>query len=179
MDPRDTMETAYDRRLAQDFVKKLKGRIKKLDPEALRRRIVRFLEENVICTLATCSNNEPRSTIVRYCSRDLTVYVLTEGGGKVKNIKENPLVSLSVCGPYDGFQSVMGLQAWGTAELIAPRDGERYYAIRKEINPEAREDLKQAGVQKVPDMYIIKIQITRARFLSFPEGIINQVYTTA
>lgn len=177
MSTRNSMEEAYDRRLERDFVEKLKGRVRKLNPEELRRRIIQFLEDNVICTLATCSDNQPRSTIVRYRSRGLTVYVLTEGGGKIKNIRKNPLVSLSVCGPYSGFQSVTGLQAWGTAEIISPKDGERYRAIRREINPEERDDLKQAGLQKVPDMYILKIDITRARFLSFPEGILNQVYT--
>jgi len=171
------MEAAYDRKLEKDFVEKLKGTVRKLDPDALRHRIVQFLESNVICTLATCSDNEPRSTIVRYRSKDLTVYVLTEGGGKIKNLRKNPRISLTVCGEYSGFQSVTCLQAWGTAEIISPKDGERYQTIRQEINPESREDLKQAGVHKVPDMYIIKIPITRARFLCFPEGIINQVYT--
>ena len=177
MKPRDDSEEGYDRRLERDFVEKLKGRIERLPPDVLRRRIEQFLADNVICTLATCADDEPRSTIVRYRSRGLTVYVLTEGGGKLKNLRRNPRISLSVCGPYDGFQSVTGLQAWGTAEIITPKDTARYQAIRREINPEARPDLQQAGLRRVPDMYILKIGIARARFLSFPEGILNQVYT--
>lgn len=172
------VEKAYNRRLEKDFVAQLKGRVKKLSKEELRQRIVQFLKDNVICTLATCADNVPRSTIVRYRCRDLTVYILTEGGGKIKNLRHNPLVSLSVCGEYTGFQSVTCLQAWGTADIIPPKDKQRYLAVRQEINFEDREDLKRIALKKIPDMYIIKIEITRARFLSFPEGILNQVFST-
>ncbi len=172
-----TMEEAYNRRLEKDFVAQLKGRVQKLSQEALRQRIIQFLKDNVICTLATCADNVPRSTIVRYRCRDLTVYILTEGGGKIKNLRQNPRVSLSVCGEYTGFQSVTCLQAWGTVEIVPPKDKERYLAMRQEMNLEEREDLKSIDLKKIPDMYIIKIEITRARFLSFPEGIMNQVFS--
>lgn len=173
----DDMEEAYARQLKKDFVAQLKGRVKKLSHEDLRERILQFLQANVICTLATCSDNVPRSTIVRYRSRGLTVYIVTEGGGKIKNIRHNPLVSLSICGEYTGFQSVTGLQAWGQAEIISPEDREKYEAMRKLVDPGDREDLKKVDLKKIPDMHIIKIDITRARFLSFPEGILNQTLT--
>jgi nitroimidazol reductase NimA-like FMN-containing flavoprotein (pyridoxamine 5'-phosphate oxidase superfamily) len=171
------MEKGYNRQLEKDFIEMLKGKIKKLSKDELRECITNFLRENCICTLATCSNNIPRSTIVRYRSKDLTIYVLTEGGGKIKNIRENPKVSASICGEYSGFQSVKGLQVWGKAEIIDPKDTEKYAETRKILNPEDREDLKNAGINNIPDMYIIKIDIERARYLNFSEGILNQVLT--
>ena len=97
---------------------------------------------------------------------------------KVKNIKENPSVSVSLCGCYSGFQSVRGLQIWGKAEIINSEDKERYLEARKIINIEEREDLKQMGIKDIrPDMKVIKIEIERARYLSFPEGILNQILT--
>lgn len=171
----DDGEEKYNRRLEKDFVDQLKRRIKKLSKEELKERIIQFIGDNVLCTLATCTENVPRSTIVRYRSKNLTIFILTEGGGKIKNIRQNPQVSLSICGAYTGFQSVTGLQAWGKAEIISPEDTARYQEIRSLMGLTAREDLKSVDLKRIPDMYIIKIDIARARFLSFPEGILNQV----
>ncbi|MCX5895031.1 MAG: pyridoxamine 5'-phosphate oxidase family protein [Proteobacteria bacterium] len=173
----ENMEKEYDELLEKDFITQLKGRIRKLSPEEFKEKVIAFLKDNKICTLATCSRNIPRSTPVRYRSRGLTIYILTEGGGKVKNIIENPQVSLSIVGEYPGFQSVTGLQIWGRAEIIKPGDGQRYQEAKTVINLEEREDLRKMKIQNVRDMYIIKIETERARYLSFPEGILNQVVT--
>jgi hypothetical protein len=172
------MEKDYDEKLEADFVTVLKGKIRRLSPEELQERIVRFLREEKICTLATCSQNIPRSTPVRYRSQGLTVYILTEGGGKAKNIRDNPNVSLSIVGEYSGFQSVTGLQAWGKAVIIKPKDGTLYDEAKIIMNLEERQDLKSMNLQQIrTPMDIIKIEVEKARFLSFPEGILNQVLT--
>jgi len=172
------MEKDYNEKLENDFVSLLKGKIRRLTQEELKDRIIRFLQEQKICTLATCAGNIPRSTPVRYRSRGLTVYILTEGGGKVKNIRDNPNVSLSIVGEYTGFQSVTGLQAWGKAVVIKPRDAALYEEAKTIMNLEERQDLKNMNLQQIrTPMDIIKIEIEKARFLSFPEGILNQVLT--
>lgn len=174
----DGSEKEYDEKLEEDFVENLKIEKKKLTRDELKKKIVEFLAGNKICTLATCLNNIPRSTPLRYRSKDLTIYILTEGGMKVKNIRENPAVSVSLYGDYSGFQSVKGLQIWGKAEIIDPEEGDKYRKARKLINVEEREDLKKLGIKDVrPDMKIIKIETERARYLSFPEGILNQILT--
>ena len=163
-------------RIENDFVTLLKGKIKRLTPEQLKERIISFLQEQKICTLATCAQNIPRSTPVRYRSQGLTVYILTEGGGKVKNIRDNPNVSLSIVGEYTGFQSVTGLQAWGKAGIIKPQDGPLYDEAKRIMNLEERQDLKQMNLKAIrTPMDIIKIEVEKARFLCFPEGILNQV----
>ena len=78
-------------------------------------------------------------------------------------------------GEYSGFKSVTCLQLWGTAEIIEPRGGQKYEEARQVMQLEEREDLKQIKVNNIrTEMYIIKISVKKARFLSFPEGILNQ-----
>ena len=176
----DQSEKEYDKKLEEDFVDNLNGKKKKLTQDELKKKIAEFLADNKICTLATCLNNIPRSTPLRYRSKDLTIYVLTEGGMKVKNIRENPSVSVSLYGDYSGFQSVKGLQIWGKAEIIEPKEGDKYRKARETINVEEREDLKKMGIKDIrPDMKIIKIETERARYLNFPEGILNQILTVS
>jgi len=178
MDPKDieAVEKEYDAELEKNFVQKLKIDKKRLSEEELRETIVSFLEENCICTLATCSNNVPRSTPVHYRSKDLTIYILAEGGMKIKNMRENPVVSVSIYGDYSGFQSVKGLQMWGKAEIINPEDGESYLEANRIVNLEGRTDLKDLGIENIKhNMKAIKITIERARYLSIPDGIFNQI----
>jgi len=171
----ENMEKKYNEKLEENYSALLKGKIKHLTADELKERIIKFLAEQKICTLATCAHNIPRSTPVRYRSHGLTLYILTEGGGKVRNIIENHNVSASVMGEYSGFKSATCLQLWGTAEIIEPRGGQKYEESRKLMHLEEREDLKQIQVKNIrTEMYIIKISVEKARFLSFPEGILNQ-----
>ena len=153
----------------------LKRDAAKLTDEELKKKIEQFLEENRICALATCADNIPRSTPVRYRSKGLSIYILSEGGGKIRNIMKNPSVSVSLFGEYSGFQSVKGLQVWGNAEIIAPNNKEDHAEALKVLELKERDDLKEINVKEVrQDMYIIKIDTRRARYLDFPEGILNQ-----
>jgi len=171
----ENMEKKYNEKLEENYSALLKGKVRHLTADELKERIIKFLREEKICTLATCAHNIPRSTPVRYRSHGFTLYILTEGGGKVKNIMENNSVSVSIVGEYSGFKSVTCLQLWGTAEIIEPRGGKKYEEARNIIHLEEREDLKQIKVNNIQtEMYIIKISVEKARFLSFPEGILNQ-----
>jgi nitroimidazol reductase NimA-like FMN-containing flavoprotein (pyridoxamine 5'-phosphate oxidase superfamily) len=170
-------EKAYDKQLEGDYVTRAKGRVTRLTPEELKEKIKTFLKNHRICTLATCSGGMPRSTPVRYRSKDYTIYIFTEGGGKVQNILDNPNVSVSLYGNYSGFQSVAGLQLWGKAEIIRPDDKKRYEEAKKIIRMEERADLKKIDLQGMKPMDVIKIKVKRARYLNFPEGILNQAVT--
>ena len=171
----ENMEKSYNEKLEENFIAILKGKVRRLTDDELKERIAKFLREQKICTLATCANNIPRSTPVRYRSQGLTLYILTEGGGKVQNIRKNNVVSVSIVGEYTGFKSVTCLQLWGTAEIIEPRGGQRYEEAQKIMDLEEREDLKQIKIKNIrTEMYVIKISPEKARFLSFPEGILNQ-----
>jgi len=171
----ESMEKEYNEKLEENYLAILKRKIRRLTDDELKERILKFLGEQKICTLATCAHNIPRSTPVRYRSDGFTLYILTEGGGKVRNIMENNSVSVSMVGEYSGFKSVTCLQLWGTAEIIEPRGGQKYEEARQVMQLEEREDLKQIKVNNIrTEMYIIKISVKKARFLSFPKGILNQ-----
>jgi nitroimidazol reductase NimA-like FMN-containing flavoprotein (pyridoxamine 5'-phosphate oxidase superfamily) len=168
-------ENSYDRKIEKDFENILKRDPVKLTDEELKKKIGQFLDKNRICTLSTCYNNMPRSTPVRYRSNGLTIYIVTEGGGKIRNIMKNPLVSVSLFGDYSGFQSVKGLQIWGKAEIIAPNKKDSHAEALKVLQLKERDDLKEIDMKDVrQDMYIIKINTQKARYLDFPEGILNQ-----
>ena len=163
--------------MENDFRDALKQKIRKLSREELEKVIIKFLADHCLATIATCDNNIPRSTPLRYRSHGLDIYILTEGGGKLKNILNNPKVSISLYGEYSGFESVKGLQVWGNAEIIRPEEKEKYQEARKLIKSEEREDLKKLGPLPIRDrLIILKIKTERARYLSFPEGILNQIW---
>jgi nitroimidazol reductase NimA-like FMN-containing flavoprotein (pyridoxamine 5'-phosphate oxidase superfamily) len=176
----DDMEKKYNEKLEENYLAILHGKVSHLTEEELKERILKFLREQKICTLATCAHNIPRSTPVRYRSDGLTLYILTEGGGKVQNLRENKAVSVSIVGEYSGFKSVTCLQLWGTAEIIEPQGGQKYEEARGKMDLEEREDLKHIKVKNIrTEMYVIKISPQKARFLSFPEGILNQTLIIA
>ncbi len=70
-----------------------------------------------------------------------------------------------------------GLQLWGKAEIIRPDDKKRYEEAKKIIRMEERADLKKIDLQGMKPMDVIKIKVKRARYLNFPEGILNQAVT--
>jgi hypothetical protein len=111
-------EREYNRKLEIDFVNMLKRTVRHPGPDELRARLVTFLRNNPIGTLATCWENLPRATPVRYKSHDVDIYILTEGGGKIFNIRRNPEVSFSVHGRYAGFTTCRCVQLWGLASII-------------------------------------------------------------
>lgn len=154
----------------------IKPRKKTIAKEELKKEIDRYLAEHCVCTLATCANNRPRATCLRYGYNDFTVYFISEGGGKIRNIQTNPIVSVEVHGYYSGFQSVNSLQLWGRAGIIHPDDEEGYREVLSVMKTEERQDLKDMGASEIKArMYGVKITIEKARYLDLPKGIINQV----
>ncbi len=166
-------EREYNHKLEIDFVNLLKGTVRHPDPDELRLRLVKFLRNNAIGTLATCSNNLPRATPVRYKSDDVDIYILTEGGGKIFNIRRNPEISFSVYGRYAGFTTCRCVQRWGRAAIIEQDDADydRAYDI---MGLKKRADLSTVDLKSVQaSMCIIKIIPQRARILNLPVGTLN------
>ncbi len=70
-----------------------------------------------MCVIATCSEGVPRASPVEFFPLGTTIYVLTEGGKKIENIKKNPRVSIGIHAPFTEWKKIRGLQITGTAEL--------------------------------------------------------------
>jgi general stress protein 26 len=88
-------------------------------PKDLEKRIIQFLEGQNMCVLATCSNDVPRATPIEYRSEGTTLYFVGEPGTKLRNMKNNPNVSIGIFLPYIGWDSAKGAQITGKAKIIS------------------------------------------------------------
>jgi uncharacterized pyridoxamine 5'-phosphate oxidase family protein len=85
----------------------------------LKEHIIEFLRQQNMCVLATCSDEVPRATPIEYRSKATTIYFVGEPGIKLKNIKNNPNVSIGIFYPYIGWDSAKGAQITGKAKIIS------------------------------------------------------------
>ena len=105
---------------------------------AFEKDLKKFLARNHVLHLGTCKGRVPRVTPLEYRLSGLTFFILSEGGGKFANLKENKRVSFGIAEPYDSkadFFSNKGVQAWGTASVCSLRhDPEKFSAALKKMN---------------------------------------------
>jgi hypothetical protein len=90
---------------------------KEINRRKLENMICDFLKTQATCVIATCSDSIPRASTVEFFPVGLTLYVITEGGKKVENIRKNPGVSIALSAPFTGWKGLKGLQMGGTAEI--------------------------------------------------------------
>ncbi len=130
-----------------------------LSLDNVEKEIIDYISSNNVLHLATCKDNNPRSTPLEYHSEGMNIYIISEGGGKFANLRENPKVSLSIASiykPLEDFFSARGAQIWGEAQVCT-----------KETNPELFEEgirvinplevLKQLGITQLPESFNYKL----------------------
>lgn len=60
-------------------------------------RVVKFFSENVVCTVATCQNGNPRASALEYVKVDDGIIFATDPSSiKAENLKANNKLSISV-----------------------------------------------------------------------------------
>jgi len=91
--------------------------IKEFTQKELEDLITEFMKARATCVMATCSDSMPRASTVEFFPSGLTIYILTEGGRKVENIKKNPQVSIAISDAFTNWESLRGLQITGAAEI--------------------------------------------------------------
>ncbi len=79
--------------------------------------IARFLHTHSTCVIATCSDSLPRASTVEFFPVGLMLFILTEGGRKIENIRKNPQVSIAISDAFTDWASLRGLQMSGAAEI--------------------------------------------------------------
>ena len=104
-------------------------KMQKMPEEELKEEIRDFLTKRKILVLCTCSNNIPRATPMDFYidkkSDDFNIYVAPAPGRKVKNIEENPVVSIGIYTPMDtGKIQGMQITATGNERLIFMKEGD-------------------------------------------------------
>jgi len=108
-------------------------------PEEDLKKIIRdFLEKRKILVLCTCSDDIPRATPMDFYldkkSNDFNLYVGPAPGRKVKNIEENPNISIGIYTPMDtGKIQGMQITASGKERLVFLREGDEEFDTVQKI----------------------------------------------
>ena len=113
-------------------------KFKKMPEDILKKEIRQFLNDRKILVLCTCSNNIPRATPMDFYmdkkSDDFIIYVGPAPGRKVKNIEENPIVSIGIYTPLDtGKVQGMQITATGKKGLIFLREGDNGFDYAQKL----------------------------------------------
>ena len=106
--------------------------------EELTKRIRDFLDKRKILVLCTCLDNIPRATPMDFYidkkSNDFNIFVGPAPGRKVKNIEENPNISIGIYTPMDtGKIQGMQITASGKERLVFLREGDKEFDEAQKI----------------------------------------------
>lgn len=103
---------------------------KKMPIEELKKEIRNYLDDRKVLVLCTCSNNIPRATPMDfYTEKDsFNIYVGPAPGRKVKNMEENPNISIGIYTPLSESK-IQGMQitAAGKDRLIFLKEGDEEF----------------------------------------------------
>ncbi len=105
-----------------------------MEPVDVFTRCLDLLKGVRICALATSMGEKPRVRAMEFCSADSgIVFMLTEGGRKVRDILLNPDVSISVWNSgAEGTGEMRGLTITARAEVVDRGDSKRFPAYYAE-----------------------------------------------
>jgi uncharacterized protein YhbP (UPF0306 family) len=142
--------------------------------EDLKNEIKKFLKERKVLVLCTCSDNVPRATPMDFYmdkkSNDFNIYVGPAPGRKVKNIEENPNISIGIYTPMDtGKVQGMQITASGKERLIFLREGDDEFDKAQKIVRGKRKLLLKIIPERIEllDYDFIKEGYSRLQILDF------------
>lgn len=141
----------------------------------LERVLENYLGSHNVLHLATCADDEARSTTLEYFNDGLTVFILSEGGGKLSNLKALPRVSYTIADPYrpeEDFFSAAGMQAWGTASVFRKNDDpERFRDLyRHSRTAEALRRQNLDSAISAVNFNVITIVPHRINYINYRQG---------
>jgi uncharacterized protein len=147
-------------KMVDEALKKMKIKRKHLSREELERAIIDYLSKKQPCSLATCDRNcTPRISVVDYVNEGLTIYILSEGGDKFKNLKENSRVAIGI-GTGSRALKTRGVNMWGIAEVFSDDTPEFAHGI-KIFQPVLDDMAKAIGSPiKIPQGILRIIKVT-------------------
>jgi len=138
--------------------------------EELRKEIRSYLDTRKVLVLCTCNNNIPRATPMDfYTEQDsFNIYVGPAPGRKVKNIKENPYVSIGIYTPIsEGKIQGMQITASGRENLIFLKEGDEEFEKAQKIVRGRRKLLLKIIPEKIEllDYDFVKLGYSRLQML--------------
>jgi nitroimidazol reductase NimA-like FMN-containing flavoprotein (pyridoxamine 5'-phosphate oxidase superfamily) len=137
---------------------------KRMPTKDLKKRIMQFLNDQNMSVLATCGNGIPRATPIEYHSKGLIIYFVGEPGTKLKNIKDNPNVSVGIFLPYEGWDSAKGAQITGKAKIISRKNLDEFKEGLKACNWE--KIAKEMGLKSFPGtVELVKVDPEKIEYI--------------
>ena len=138
--------------------------------EELRKEIRSYLDTRKVLVLCTCNNNIPRATPMDfYTEQDsFNIYVGPAPGRKVKNIEENPYVSIGIYTPIsEGKIQGMQITASGRENLIFLKEGDDEFEKVQSIVRGKRKLLLKIIPEKIEllDYDFVKLGYSRLQML--------------
>jgi nitroimidazol reductase NimA-like FMN-containing flavoprotein (pyridoxamine 5'-phosphate oxidase superfamily) len=104
--------------------------------DLLRKEIREYLNKRKVLVLCTCSNNIPRATPMDFYTEidSFNIYVGPTPGRKVKNMEENPNISIGIYTPLsEGKIQGMQITATGKERLIFLRERDEGFEEAQKI----------------------------------------------
>jgi nitroimidazol reductase NimA-like FMN-containing flavoprotein (pyridoxamine 5'-phosphate oxidase superfamily) len=133
----------------------------RLPRERLEERILNLLSGQNMCVLATSGPDGALATPVRYYPLGFAVlFTAAAGSPKMRNIAEDPRVSVGVFAPMVGLASSRGAQLFGTARVLGPEDPDRadYWAAFRWENEHAE---RGRSLSEPPSLTLVVIEAER------------------
>jgi uncharacterized pyridoxamine 5'-phosphate oxidase family protein len=113
------------------YYQKMNMERKRPAKQELEQEIIDYLSKKHPCSLATCGNDGvPRISVVDYINDGLIIYIISEGGEKFKNLRENNKVAIGIGTSARTTQSVRGVNIWGITEVFTDDAPEFAYALK-------------------------------------------------
>ncbi|MFX1569371.1 MAG: pyridoxamine 5'-phosphate oxidase family protein [Promethearchaeota archaeon] len=109
---------------------------KEMPLDILKAEIRKFLNNRKVLVLCTCHSNIPRATPMDfYTEKDsFNIYVGPAPGRKVRNIEENPIISIGIYTPMsEGKIQGMQITATGKERLIFLKEGDEEFKKAQNI----------------------------------------------
>jgi nitroimidazol reductase NimA-like FMN-containing flavoprotein (pyridoxamine 5'-phosphate oxidase superfamily) len=109
---------------------------KEMPLDELNKEIYDFLSKRKVLVLCTCSNNIPRATPMDFYieKNSFNIYVGPAPGRKIKNIEENPNISIGIYTPMsEGKIQGMQITASGKKNLIFLSEGDEEFDKAQKI----------------------------------------------
>ncbi len=117
-------------------------------------KVIQFLKENMVCTMATCSNNNPRASVMEYMVVNDHIMLGTDGESiKAQNLRANNKISVSVCN-MPKFVVVEGTTATCTQDEI-----DTYNGILFERHPEFKTYLEQGMMRPMTHFKVVPTEV--------------------
>lgn len=120
-----------------------------------------FIDYARVCRLATVdAGGQPHVVPVCPILVDGRIYIATGEGKKVRNVRENPKVSLAFDDYVEDWSSLRGVVAFGAVSRIV-EGGEEFAALRDAFYAKFPQYEPQAGGVTEGDTVILEIEMER------------------